>query len=92
MTQLIVKRMWWLTVMAAIIAICGLGIYMGIDNIRQAGQQLESIQQANARIDRENRALYSTIQTLKQDRTALENLCRSELGLVRADEIVYLKP
>jgi cell division protein FtsB len=72
--------------------LCGLGAAMGVNDINEAQAQLEQVRQVNWQLDKENRALYRTIQNLRQDPDALEKLCRSELGLVRANEIIYLEP
>jgi cell division protein FtsB len=65
---------------------------MGMNDIKQAQAQWAQIRQNNLRLDKENRALYRTVQNLRQDPQALEKLCRSELGLVRPDEVIYLRP
>jgi cell division protein FtsB len=87
-----IRRLWYLSGAAVLVLICGLGIAMGVNDINEAEAQLEQVRQANWRMDRENRSLYRTIQNLRQDPDALEKLCRSELGLVRANEIIYLDP
>ena len=92
MPPILIKRMWYVVFMAALVVICGLGVYSGVANIRQASAQFELVQATNDRLDKENRALYRVILSLKQDPSALEKLCRSELGLVRPNEIVYLQP
>ena len=78
--------------MSAIFTVSALGFIMGADNIRQAEAQLDAIYQTNYNIDRENRAMYKLAKNLRQDRAAMERLCRQELGVVRPDEVVYLLP
>ncbi len=86
------RNLWGLLLLCAIFAISGLGIYQGVENIRQAEGQLGMVLQTNHALDKENRVLYRSIQNLKQDRQALERLCRNELNLVRADEVIYQLP
>ena len=85
-------RRLWVLLLAGVLAICGLAVGSGVDNIRTARAQLEMVRQTNLTLDRENRAMYRTVQNLKQDNVAIERLCRNELGLVRANEIIYILP
>lgn len=47
------------------------------------------IQQQSVVTQQKNRALYDQIQRLKYDGEFIENIARSELGMVGKDEMVY---
>jgi cell division protein FtsB len=40
-------------------------------------------------LEKKNRALYGNIQRLKNDPEYIENIARTELGMVGKDELVY---
>ncbi len=43
----------------------------------------------NAGLSRENLQLYRTIDRLQNDSTYVENVARRELGMIRADELIF---
>ena len=47
------------------------------------------IQRSGVTLQQENRALYDNIQRLKYDGEFIENIARTELGMVGKDEMVY---
>lgn len=47
------------------------------------------IDRSNLELQKKNRALYRSIQRLKYDPEFIENIARSELGMVGKDEVVY---
>ncbi|MBW1743324.1 MAG: septum formation initiator family protein [Deltaproteobacteria bacterium] len=47
------------------------------------------IQRSGVALQQENRALYDNIQRLKYDGEFIENIARTELGMVGKDEMVY---
>lgn len=47
------------------------------------------IQRSGIALQEENRALYDNIQRLKHDGEYIENIARTELGMVGKDEMVY---
>jgi len=47
------------------------------------------IQRSGVALQHENRALYDNIQRLKYDGEFIENIARTELGMVGKDEMVY---
>jgi cell division protein FtsB len=47
------------------------------------------IQRSSVALQQKNRALYDNIQRLKYDGEFIENIARSELGMVGKDEMVY---
>ncbi|MCF8032973.1 MAG: septum formation initiator family protein [Desulfarculaceae bacterium] len=85
-------RYWWPIILAAVIVLCGLVIYRGAANLSKLRAELEQAQQANQRLDSDNRALYRQVQRLRQDKAALERAARREMGLVGDDEIIYTTP
>lgn len=77
---------------AAVLLLCVLAAYLGGANIQQAQAKLDKVRATNLQLDRDNRAMYHTIQNLRLGGAALEQLCRAELNLMRSDEIVYILP
>ena len=47
------------------------------------------LDEANLEVQKKNRELYRSIQRLKNDHELIENIARSELGMVGKDEVVY---
>ena len=47
------------------------------------------IQRSSVAVQQKNRALYDEIQRLKYDEEFIENIARTELGMVGKDELVY---
>ena len=47
------------------------------------------IQRSGVALQQENRALYGNIQRLEYDGEFIENIARTELGMVGKDEMVY---
>jgi cell division protein FtsB len=90
--QSIIIHLQRLVILSVVFIFCGVMVSMGVEKIRLAQATLDTVAQTNQRMDKENRILYHITQALKQDQGAMEQLCRDELGLVRADEIIYLQP
>jgi cell division protein FtsB len=47
------------------------------------------LDESNLELQKKNRDLYRSIQRLKTDLEFVENIARSELGMVGKDEVVY---
>ena len=47
------------------------------------------VQRSNLELHKKNRELYDKIQRLKSDLEYVENIARTELGMVGKDEVVY---
>jgi cell division protein FtsB len=47
------------------------------------------LDRSNLELQKKNRALYRNIQRLKHDPEFIEDIARSELGMVGKDEVVY---
>ena len=47
------------------------------------------LDKSNLELQKKNRDLYHSIQRLKTDLEFIENIARSELGMVGKDEVVY---
>jgi len=47
------------------------------------------LDKSNLELQKKNRDLYRSIQRLKTDLEFIENIARSELGMVGKDEVVY---
>ena len=73
-------------------AFCLLFAYRGTAQLAYLRAQLTEINEQNLSLDLANRDLYRQVQRLRDDPAAIEQACREELGLLRADEIVYKRP
>lgn len=76
----------------AVVAICLLFAYRGTAQLSSLRAELTEINEQNLHLDLANRDLYRRVQRLRDDPQAIEQACREELGLLRADEIVYKRP
>lgn len=86
------SRLWWPLILAAVLALCALVLWRGVVKLSGLQEELAAARQSNARLDKENRALYRQVQRLRQDKTALERAARRDMGLVGDDEVVYTGP
>ncbi len=84
--------LWWPVVAAGVLVVSGFLVSHGLDNLKQVREELKQVRQTNQRLERENRALYRTVLRLRSDPQALERVVRRDLGVVRADEVVYQDP
>jgi cell division protein FtsB len=83
------KNIWWPAILLTVMVICGVTLYRGFTNFNKVQDELAQVRQTNQRLDAENRALYRKVQRLRSDTKAQERAARQEMGLVRADELVY---
>jgi cell division protein FtsB len=83
------KNLWWSAILLTVIVICGVTLYRGFSNFNKVQDELAQVRQTNQRLDAGNRALYRKVQRLRSDARAQERAVRQEMGLARADEIVY---
>jgi cell division protein FtsB len=70
--------------------VIGLG-KRGAADLYQLKLERDRLQVANLELQRKNRALYRTIERLKNDPDFVENIARTELGMTRRDEVVILR-
>ena len=82
-------NLWWPAILLVVVVICGVTLYRGFANFNKVQDELAQVRQTNQRLDAENRALYRKVQRLRSDAKAQERAVRREMGLVRADELVY---
>ena len=75
--------------MGGVFLICGLSLFLGVINLNETRNQLLAVEKTVEKLDKENRALYSTVQKIKHDPKAIEKLARKELGWLKPDEISY---
>lgn len=61
----------------------------GAVDLYQLHLKMVRIQQSGVALQQQNRALYDNIQRLKYDGEFIENIARTELGMVGKDEMVY---
>ena len=57
--------------------------------VRELGRQVETRQAANATLKARNDALDAEVRDLKTGSEAIEERARSELGMVRSDEVFF---
>jgi cell division protein FtsB len=55
----------------------------------EVGQQIEAQREGNERLKARNTALDAEVRDLKQGLEAIEERARSELGMIRQDEIFF---
>lgn len=82
-------RLIWRSLVSVLLLVCALAVYRGVSNLVQVRAELEQSKQINLRLDQDNRALYNQVTRLRNESQALERVCRREMGMVRADEVVY---
>ena len=82
-------KIWWPAILLTVIVICGVTLYRGFTNFNKVQDELAQVRQTNQRLDSENRALYRKVQRLRSDAKAQERTVRQEMGLVRANELIY---
>ena len=70
--------------------VIGLG-KRGAADLYQLKLERDRLQAANLALQKKNRALYRTIERLKNDPEFVENIARTELGMTRRDEVVILR-
>ena len=68
--------------------VIGLGDRGAVD-LYQLHLRKVSLNRSNLELQKKNQALYRSIQRLKHDAEFIENIARSELGMVGKDEMVY---
>lgn len=60
--------------------------------VRELNAQVEAQKEVNANLNARNAALDAEVRDLKQGTEAIEERARSELGMVRQDEIFFQLP
>lgn len=80
---------WWSV--GVIVVMCAFALFgdRGILHIFKLKHQQDNLQQQLAQVDEVNAGLRKEIASLSADRHHLERLARSQLGMVRDDEVVY---
>lgn len=64
----------------------------GLPRFRRLRDELHEVVRHNERLREEVRQLDGQVQALRRDERAIERIARDELGMVRADEIVFQFP
>jgi len=62
----------------------------GYIKVRALKNELRGMEEYNQNVKAENDVLQDTIYLLKNDKRYIEKIAREELGLVRAEEMIYL--
>jgi len=77
-----------IVVLFSFLFVIGLGDRGAVD-LYQLHLRKVRLDRSNLELQKKNRALYRSIQRLKHDPEFIENIARSELGMVGKDEVVY---
>jgi cell division protein FtsB len=77
-----------IVVLFSFLFVIGLGDRGAVD-LYQLHLRKVRLDKSNLELKKKNRALYRSIQRLKHDPEFIENIARSELGMVGKDEVVY---
>lgn len=80
---------WWLIGVLAVMFVFALFGNRGILHLFELKRQQAGLQQQLAGIEEVNNGLRTEITSLNADRRHLERMARSQLGMVREDEVVY---
>ena len=78
--------------LAALIVLIQYPLWLGKGSwlrVWEVDQQIRSQSEANQRLQARNQALEAEVRDLKVGREALEERARSELGMIRQDEIFF---
>ena len=70
--------------------VIGLGKQGALD-LYQLTLQRDQIKNSNSALKKKNERLYKTIRRLQEDPEFIESIARTELGMIREDEMVILK-
>ncbi len=83
----------WLTlILVALIAALQYPLWLGKGSwlrVWDLSRQIEQQQEANAKLKARNDSLDAEVRDLKQGYAAIEERARSELGMVKQDEVFY---
>ena len=61
----------------------------GMPDVYRIGKEVEQQKRTNTKLEERNQALEAEVRDLKQGMEAVEERARSELGMIREDEIFY---
>ena len=61
----------------------------GVARTLRLQHDLEGLEEGNHRLQEENLRLRMRIRSLREDRQAIEQVARDELGLVRPEDVVF---
>lgn len=64
----------------------------GLPRYRVLKSELGEVEEANARLEAEVRALEREVEALRSDPEAIERVARDELGMIREGELVFQFP
>ena len=64
----------------------------GIERVKRLRKELETLEEDNAKMRRENEALKREIRSFHSDPSYIERVARDELGMVGPDEVIYQFP
>jgi cell division protein FtsB len=81
-----------LLLMAAIVVPFKVLDQNGLDRVERLRTELQTLNEANARLKRENDALRLEIHTFHANPNYIEKVARDELGMVGPNEVIYQFP
>jgi cell division protein FtsB len=83
----------WLTlILVALVGLIQYPLWLGkggLLRVREVDQQIAAQREVNSRLKTRNAALDAEVRDLKQGLEAIEERARSELGMIRHDEIFF---
>ena len=77
-------------ILLGLLFVIGLG-ERGAADLYQLKLERDRLHKANVELQKENQARYRTIERLKYDLDYVEHVARTELGMIRKDELIILK-
>ena len=86
---------WLALVFLALILVLQYPMWLGKGgwlNVRELNAQLATQRESNAALKARNNALDAEVRDLKQGVEAIEERARSELGMIRQDEVFFQLP
>lgn len=81
-------RLWPFALIAVVMGFALFGD-RGVVHMLQLHTRMADLQEDLAAIEQQNSALQDEIQALRSDRLTIEQIARTELGMVREDELVF---
>lgn len=90
-----IQRWLFRLVLAAFLAV-GVGYFPyraygpgGVGRTLRLQRDLEQLEEGNRRLQEENQRLRQRVRSLRDDKQAIEQVARDELGMVRPEDVVF---
>ena len=86
----------WRKIMAGLVCSAMFGLLLlvvfgdnGLVELKKRQYMHKALLDRNTQLTAENALMYTTIDRLKGDSVYIENIARQELGMIRADELIF---